>query len=238
MVTPMSFTPDTAEAAVWLVDARNIDDTLLPGYMSWLSPGELARHARFMRPQRQRQFVLGRALLRTVLGHALGVPPAAIVLEERAGQAPLSPAGAPSFSLSHSGHWIACAVSRQTALGLDIEVMNAKRDVLALARQAFGDAVANHLAAMPREQQLASFYRRWSESEARYKLGGEAGEAGEAPSCVTLAHPELSIVVCSAAPLAHLPDLQLISLAGRVTAPRFPVPGDRAGAGSARWSRP
>ena len=235
MVAPLSPMPDTTEAAVLLLDARTIDDALLPRYMSWLSPGELARHARFMRPQRQRQFVLGRALLRTVLGQARRVPAAAIVLEERAGQAPLSPAGAPSFSLSHSGHWIACAVSRQTALGLDIEVMDAKRDVLALARQAFGDAVANHLAAMPREQQLASFYRRWSESEARYKLGGEAGEA---PSCVTLAHPELSIVLCSATPLAHLPDLQVATLAGRVTAPRFPVPGDRAGAGSARWSRP
>ena len=232
MVAPLSPMPDTSVAAVWLLDARTIGDALLRGYMSWLSPGELARHARFMRPQRQRQFVLGRALLRTVLGQALGVPPAIIVLEERAGQAPrlLSPAGAVHFSLSHSGHWIACAVSRQTALGLDIEVMNAKRDVLALARQAFGDAVANHLAAMPREQQLASFYRRWSESEARYKLGGEAGEAGEAPSCVTLAHPELSIVLCSAAPLAGLPDLQVAALAGRVTAPRFPVPGDRAGA--------
>ncbi len=235
MVAPLSPMPDTSVAAVWLLDARTIGDALLRGYMSWLSPGELARHARFMRPQRQRQFVLGRALLRTVLAQALGVPPAIIVLEERAGQAPLSPAGAPSFSLSHSGHWIACAVSRQTALGLDIEVMDAKRDVLALARQAFGDAVANHLAAMPREQQLASFYRRWSESEARYKLGGEAGEAA---SCVALAHPELSIVLCSAAPLAGLPDLQVAALAGRVTAPRFPAPGDRAGAGSARWSQP
>lgn len=203
--------PDTSEAAVWLLDARTIDDALLPGYMSWLSPGELARHARFMRPQRQRQFVLGRALLRTVLGHALGVPPAAIVLEERAGQAPLSPAGAPSFSLSHSGHWIACAVSRQTALGLDIEMMDKSRDVLALARQAFDDAVADSLAAMPRDAQLASFYRRWSEFEARYKLGGEGGEAA---SCVALAHPELSIVLCSAAPLAHLPDLQVAALAG------------------------
>ena len=151
-------------------------------------------------------------LLRTVLAQALGVPPAIIVLEERAGQAPrlLSPAGAVHFSLSHSGHWIACAVSRQTALGLDIEVMNAKRDVLALARQAFGDAVANHLAAMPREQQLASFYRRWSEYEARYKLGVEAGEAA---SCVALAHAELSIVLCSAAPLAQRPVLCTAALA-------------------------
>lgn len=202
---------ETAHAAIWLLDARSVDEALLATSISWLSPGELARHARFMRPQRQRQFVLGRALLRTVLGQALGVPPAAIVLEERAGQAPLSPAGAPSFSLSHSGHWIACAVSRQTALGLDIEMMDKGRDVLALARQAFGDAVADSLAAMPRDAQLASFYRRWSEFEARYKLGGEAAEAA---SCVTLAHPELSIVLCSAAPLADLPDLQVAALAG------------------------
>lgn len=204
---------ETAHATIWLLDTRSVDATLLATSVSWLSPGELARHARFMRPQRQRQFVLGRALLRTVLAQALGVPAASIVLEERPGQAPrlLWPSGTPYFSLSHSGHWIACAVSRQAALGLDIEVMDAGRDVLALARQAFGDAVADGLAAMPREDQVAAFYRRWSGYEARYKLGGEAGDAA---SCVALVHAELSIALCSATVLAAVPDLQLVALAG------------------------
>lgn len=199
----------SVQASIWLLDARSIDEASLPGYESWLSPPELARYRRFMRPQRQRQFLLGRALLRTLLGQAHAVPAASILLEERAGQAPLAAAGAPRFSLSHSGHWIACAVSSGTALGLDIEVMDGRRDLPALARQAFGDAVADGLAAMAHEDQVASFYRRWSEYEARYKLGGKDCEAA---SCVALAHAELSIVLCSAAPLAQRPVLRTAAL--------------------------
>ncbi|WP_308925224.1 4'-phosphopantetheinyl transferase family protein [Janthinobacterium sp. J1-1] len=198
------------QASIWLLDARSIDDALLPGFESWLSPQELARYRRFMRPQRQRQFLLGRALLRTLLGQALALPAASIVLEERPGQAPLAPAGAPHFSLSHSGHWIACTLSEQIAVGLDIEVMDQERDLPALARQAFGDAVAEGLAAMAHAEQVVSFYRRWSEYEARYKLGAAAGEAA---SCVALAHAELSIVLCSAAPLAQPPQLRRAALA-------------------------
>lgn len=192
----------TAHATLFLLDARTVDEAYLPTLLSWLSPAELARYRRFMRPQRQRQFLLGRALLRTLLGQALALPAASIVLEERAGQAPLAAADAPCFSLSHSGHWIACALSSGTALGLDIEMMDGRRDLPALARQAFGDTVADGLAAMAHEDQVASFYRRWSEYEACYKLGGEAA------SCVALAHAELSIVLCSAAPLAQRPVLR------------------------------
>ena len=201
---------DTVHAAISLLDARTVDAALLPALLSWLSPQELARYRRFMRPQRQRQFLLGRALLRSLLGQACAIPAASIVLAERPGQAPLAPGGGPHFSLSHSGHWIACALSGQAALGLDIEMMDGRRDLPALARQAFGDAVADGLVAMGHEAQVVSFYRLWSECEARYKLGVEAGEAA---SCVALAHAELSIVLCSALPLAQQPLLQIATLA-------------------------
>lgn len=206
----MSDSLATAQATISLLDARTVDEALMPSLLSWLSPPELARYQRFMRRQRQCQFLLGRALLRTLLGQARAVPAADIVLEERPGQAPLAPGAGPHFSLSHSGHWIACAVSNGAALGLDIEMMDGRRDLPALARQAFGDAVADGLAAMAHEDQVASFYLRWSEYEARYKLGVEAGEAA---SCVALAHPELSIVLCSAAPLAQRPVLCTAALA-------------------------
>ena len=206
----MTDTLAKAQATICLLDARTVDEAYLPTLLSWLSPQELARYRRFLRPQRQRQFLLGRALLRTLLGQALALPAASIVLEERPGQAPLAPAGAPHFSLSHSGHWIACTLSEQIAVGLDIEVMDQERDLPALARQAFGDAVAEGLAAMAHAEQVASFYRRWSEYEARYKLGAAAGEAA---SCVALAHAELSIVLCSAVPLAQQPALLAAALA-------------------------
>ncbi|WP_215410290.1 4-phosphopantetheinyl transferase [Janthinobacterium sp. JC611] len=196
-------------ASIWLADLRTIDVAQLRACESWLGAAEMARHARFVRPLRQRQFLLGRVLLRVAMGLLLDVSPAAIVLEERAGQVPLllSPAEGAHFSISHSGHWVACALSITTRLGLDIELRDPGRDVLALARQAFGAAVADELQGLPEDARLALFYRRWSEAEARYKLGVEAG------SCMAVAHAELSIVLCSADRLARPPVLVLSGLA-------------------------
>ena len=140
---------------------------------------------------------------RVAMGEMLEVAPESVALEERPGQAPLllSPVDGAHFSISHSGHWVACALSGTTRLGLDIELCDPRRDVLALARQAFGADVAAELESMPPEARMAAFYQRWSEAEARYKLGMDAG------ACVTLAHAEISIVLCSAALLAQAPAL-------------------------------
>lgn len=205
----MTSTTSATGTRIWLLDSRSLDPAQLGQYETWLGPAETARYARFARPLRRRQFLLGRALLRVAMGNLLDMPPAAIVLEERPGQAPLllSPKDGAYFSISHSGCWVACALSTESPLGLDIEVCDPRRDVLALARQAFGADVAAELEGMPLAARLAAFYRRWSAAEARYKLGMDAG------ACVTLPHAELSIVLCSAAPLAQAPALVLSGLA-------------------------
>ena len=138
--------------AVWLVDARAVGNEELVSFHSLLSASEAARFQRFMRRQRQRQFLIGRVLLRIALGKLLNMATDTINFAERSGQAPQlilpDPAlGMPGFSLSHSGDWVACAVSADTALGLDIEVIDPTRDFNALAGQAFD---AGQAACLPR----------------------------------------------------------------------------------------
>lgn len=205
----MSSALPSTGASIWLLDSRSLDLAQLTQYEMWLGPAETARYARFARPLRRRQFLLGRALLRVAMGKMLEVAPESIALEERPGQAPLllSPVAGAHFSISHSGHWVACALSGTTRLGLDIELRDPRRDVLALARQAFGAVVLAELQGLPEDVRLAQFYLRWSAAEARYKLGVDAAV------CVTIAHAELSIVLCSAAPLAQAPALLLSGLA-------------------------
>lgn len=185
-------------ATVWLFDSRNLDAATVAAFEDWLGASERVRRAGFVRSERHRQFVLGRALLRCALAPLLGVAPTNIALIERRGQAPLldSPVpDLPHFSLSHSGPWIACAVSSGAALGLDIERRDATRDIHALAAQAFDAHQQAMLASLPPTQWVEAFYRLWSTVEARHKLG--APVAYEA----VLAHPALSIVLCSAQPL-------------------------------------
>jgi 4'-phosphopantetheinyl transferase len=216
-------------ARVCVVDLRAIGDAELAGYLAWLGPGEAARHARFVREQRRRQFLCGRVLLRRMLGQLLALDPAQIALIERPGQAPLldcTQSGiissiSPGFSLSHSGHWVACAVSADSRLGLDIEVINSERDIDALATQAFDAADVALLQRLPLPARVPAFYRLWSEHEALYKLG-----SCEQPRCNSLPHPQmsgascsaqtLSIALASAQPLSAIPLVELVALSALV----------------------
>jgi len=201
-----------ADPLVWLVDVAALDEASLAHYAAWLGPSERARCARFVRPERRRQFIVGRALLRTALGRRLGLEPAAIALEERAGQAPglVFPRGfGGGFSISHSGQWVACAVSAHGRVGLDIERIDPQRDVIALARQAFSmDEVAFLLACAPATRS-AAFYRMWCSHEARIKLG-------EASTCeYFLEAPGLVGMLACAASLTVAPTLVQVRLDAR-----------------------
>lgn len=194
-------------ALAWLVDSHAIDHDALASYAAWLGESERARCARFVRPERRRQFIVGRALLRLALGRLLGRAPQAIVLHERAGLAPALPGIADvGFSISHSGRWVACAAGRELALGLDIERIDPARDVMALAEQAFDAAQVLALQALSPELRQAAFYRMWCAHEARIKLGR--------PSVAEyrLELGELAGVLACGSVLAQAPVLTLVRL--------------------------
>ncbi|MYM82302.1 4'-phosphopantetheinyl transferase superfamily protein [Duganella sp. FT50W] len=203
------------KASLWMVDADVVTEAALQRWRGWLSPGEMARHQRFVRAQRQRQFIIGRVLLRMALGRLLAVTPQEIRLEEQVGKAPrlvapVRKGETTGFSIAHSGRWVACAVSAQTALGLDIEMKDASRDLHALAAQAFDSAEMAQwarLQTLPEPERVEGFYRLWSEKEASFKLGVAAGG-----HCWSLPHAELSVALCSELPLDRAPALELITL--------------------------
>lgn len=196
-----------ADLLVWLVDADGVDDVLLASCAAWLGEAEQGRCARFVRPERRRQFIVGRALLRQALGSLLAQPPATIVLHEHPGQAPTLGSGAEvGFSISHSGRWVACAAASGVALGVDIERIDRTRDVLALALQAFDAPDVAALTACAPELRHTAFYRLWCAHEARIKLGVPA--VGEH----VWDTPELAGALACSAPLASVPVPTLVRL--------------------------
>ena len=192
-----------AHAEVWLVDCRTVDDALLDALVHWLSAPELARYGRFVRRERRRQFLIGRVLARQALGELLGAAPDTLMIEEVAGHKPaLTGVDAQAdFSISHSGLWVACAVSVGAEVGLDIEVIDPSRDIAALATQAFGDERCAWLAARPEATRLRDFYNLWSAQEAAIKLGAPAMQT------IEFLHAELSVVLCCAGQLDSEPQL-------------------------------
>jgi 4'-phosphopantetheinyl transferase len=195
----------TAPAAtVWLLDGLAMDAAAVSACESWLGASERQRLAGFVRVERRRQFVLGRGLLRAALAPLLGRAPADIFLIERRAHAPLldlPQAGLPCFSLSHSGQWIACAVSARAPIGLDIERLDQTRDVMAPAAQVFDSRQQALLAGLAPAARVTQFYLWWSSREAHVKLGLPAVSEAELP------HPALSIVLCSAHNLDAAPAL-------------------------------
>lgn len=202
----------TSAATVWLVDSRIVGEIELQRGFLWLSAEERLRYDAFLRPQRQRQFLIGRILLRIALGKLLEVPAERISLTGQSNHAPrLNWSGAaPYFSLSHSGSWVACAVSPDTALGLDIEVIDPARDLIALAEQAFDPDEFARFGQLDSDDQLRAFYLLWSTKEAKFKLASNANSVSESStqvSCIDLSQTDLSIILCSSHALLAIPQI-------------------------------
>jgi 4'-phosphopantetheinyl transferase len=182
-----------AGVEVWLLDGRTVDEPAYLRLHELLSASERERLERFVRPLRQRQFVLGRALLRRQLGKMLGIAPGDIELAAPPSQAPqlIRPVlPFASLSVSHSGPWVACAASVDMKLGLDIEVIDPQRDIMALAAQSFNPGQVGRLSALQGSDRIQEFYAIWCEQEARIKSGSEDGYIDH------LGHPTLAIALC------------------------------------------
>lgn len=187
---------------MWLADSLTADAAWFLSHQGWLSAGEVARYERFIREERKRQFMVGRILLRYALSSFLDISPQSIhVIEQRNSPPRLDGVeSVPGFSISHSGQWVACAIGNQSSLGLDIEVLNGKRDLVALGQQIFDEDAVKKIAYLQGMERTRKFYEEWSKKEARYKLGANI-PSESTPHYYIFPHAEISIVLCSAQPI-------------------------------------
>jgi phosphopantetheinyl transferase len=113
---------------------------------------------------------------REVLSHYAPVAPGDWCFEQGENGKPRleNPPRPLDFNLSHSGDWLACAVTAGTAVGVDLECCDPRRDVMKLALRFFRAAEIAALQACPLEQQLERFYDYWTLKEARVKCRGAA----------------------------------------------------------------
>jgi 4'-phosphopantetheinyl transferase len=114
--------------------------------------------------------------LRSVLGICLGVEPEALIFEASPRERPVlrwpSDGTWLHFSLSHSGDLALVAVARDRNVGADVERVRNGRDLVAIARRALGNELADGLAALPEAERTTAFYRAWVRAEARGKCLG------------------------------------------------------------------
>jgi 4'-phosphopantetheinyl transferase len=220
-------------ATLWLLDSRLVHEDDLAFFVGQLGVSEAHRYTRFKRKERKRQFVLGRMLLRFAISNLMSLPPDTLGVVERESNAPRlalpdSQSAPPSFSLSHSGDWIACAVSPGVILGADIEFNDPTRNIFDVSYMAFHANEYLWLLQQSEAARLSAFYQLWCTREALYKLmcalgretvslplvgvDGMLASQGAGWYCYTLAHFSLTIAVCSDQPLSALRRIELAGL--------------------------
>ena len=142
-----------------------------------LDEAERARAARLSRPVERHRFIVGRGLLRLLLGAYVGLPAAQVSFDHGPFGKPVlargSGASPPSFNLSHADGWALLGVTRGGAIGVDLERVGPIPERDLLARQFFAPGEVASFARLPPSRVVDGFYACWTRKEAFLKLTGE-----------------------------------------------------------------
>jgi len=162
------------EAHLWYAEPASVTPALAGRYLELLSPGERERHARFAVPDPALEFLLGRALLRSILGGYLGVEPGRVGLRLGARGKPALDVPAPEldFSLSHSRGLVACLVASGCDAGLDVEDTERAVEASSLAERFFDASESEDIARLPEAARSQRFFEYWTLKEACLKALG------------------------------------------------------------------
>lgn len=196
------------EVHVWCADLE------APG---WPSAGDLpaderARASRFLDSEARLRWVASRWALRQVLGRYLGQGPAEIELTRGEHGKPrlVDEAERLQFNLSHSGPVALIAVCGTRAVGVDVEKIEMRRDLVELAERVLQPEDAAAVRAVSGATRVATFYERWARHEAALKcLGrGLGAPRGDAPVAVRSLQPQPGYAGAVAVAGEELPPLR------------------------------
>ena len=152
------------------------DRGLLEEYGSLITADEAARQRRFVFDKDREQFLLARALVRSVLSCYADVPPA----EWRFGQNDFGKPGidrpeAPpelAFNLSHTQGLVVCAVAKAASVGVDVEAIDRDVEHLTIAERFFAEPECRYLRGAAADERGRAFFRIWTLKEAYIKAHG------------------------------------------------------------------
>jgi len=168
--------PPSLEAGtvdVWRVALDQPDDKL-DRFQRMLEPDELNRASRFHFEKHRRHFIMARGFLRAVIGRYLEMQPEALRFSYGAyGKPALASEHALRFNLSHSHEVALLAVALGAELGVDVEHIRADFASEEIARRFFSRAEVEVFNALPKDEQVAAFFRCWTRKEAYIKAIGK-----------------------------------------------------------------
>ena len=141
-----------------------------------LSADEKARAARFYFERDRSRYIIGRGLLRLLLGSYLGSNPAEIKFEYglygKPALAPQAGGRRLEFNLSHSNEMAVYIFNWDHPLGIDIEYIQPLKDMDDFALQFFTPAECKLIRSLPMPEKTETFFKLWTSKEAYLKANG------------------------------------------------------------------
>jgi len=165
------------EAHLWyLVDDPPIEGAgLFSTYEAWLLPEERARRDRYYFEKNRREYLLTRALCRSVLSRYEDLRPEAWTFTQNEYGRPaiaLSRGAWISFNLSNTTGLITCLVAREREVGVDVEDTARAGETVQVADRFFAPSEAAELRSLPESRQRGRFFDYWTLKEAYIKARG------------------------------------------------------------------
>lgn len=143
--------------------------------LALLDEEERVRERRFLAEGARREFIIGHALARRVLARFADVDPRAFrFVAGGHGRLEIAAPTLPGlrFNLSHSHGLIACLVVRDVDAGVDVEPVDRRTNLLAVADRYFSPVETAALRRQPEAEQRARFFAYWTLKESYIKARG------------------------------------------------------------------
>ena len=170
---PPSLSLESGAVHVWRVSLDQPDEKL-DRFRRTLEPDELNRASRFHFDKHRRHFIVARGFLRSIVGRYLEMQPEALRFSYGPyGKPALASEHVLRFNLSHSHEVALLAVALDAELGVDVEHIRADFASEEIAQRFFSRAEVQVFNSLPKDEQVAAFFRCWTRKEAYIKAIGK-----------------------------------------------------------------
>ena len=150
---------------------------VLEALLATLSAEEIERADRFHYPGGRENYIVGRGVMRSILGRYLQIEPARLAFAYTSHGKPFLADGCGTipirFNLAHSGRLVVYAVVVGRDVGIDIEKNRPDFAGQRIADRFFSPREAYTLRTLPKEQREEGFLNCWTRKEAYIKARGE-----------------------------------------------------------------
>lgn len=142
----------------------------MESFAAVLTSAERLEAAGFRTIADRHRFMLGRALLREMVGAATGRSPASLrIWRDANGKPAIDGVDDLAFNVSHSGDIVMVALAPVRELGVDVECHRGDIDVTALGSFVFTQRERESITAAAAEARIGLFFRQWVLKEALVK---------------------------------------------------------------------